>query len=171
MEAPGDLVALKAILADIPEIADRLGLLFNSRLTGPAYDQTPRNCVTFAGTGGDGVHYSFLLFGHAPADASPIVMTVPMAEEPNRVLGRNLRHFLGLGLHSGYFMLEQLQYDFAGTVAALDRHELDYREPEEARALATIAEALQVAGWSDHASELARLEAEYAGELDISQGE
>ena len=170
MTEPGDLVALKAILTDIPETADRLGLLLNARLTGPAYDQTPRNCITFASTGGDGVHFSYLLAGEVPTDDSPIVMTVPMAGDPNRMVGRNLRHFLGLGRHSGYFMLEQLQYDYAGTVLALDRRELDHPAREESRALARIAEALAVEAWSEHGPELVELEEQFVGELVVTPG-
>lgn len=168
MDEPSDLVTLKALLADIPDTADRLGLLFHSRLAGPVYDETPRNCVPFASTGGDGVHFSYLLTDDEPNDSSPIVMTVPCAMEPNRVVGRNLRNFLGLGLHSGYFMLEQLQYDFADTVSALDRRVLDHPEPAAAQALAAIAEHMQVIAWHDHGAMLLELEAEFAGQLDIA---
>ena len=164
MDEPRDLVTLKALLADNPKTADRLGLLFHAHRDWPAYDQTPRNCVTFASTGGDGVHFSFLCGG----EDLPIVMTVPMADDANRVVGRNLRHFLGLGRWSGYFMLEQLQYDFADTVAALDRRDLDHPEPAEAQALAAIAEQLQVDAWHDHGAMLRALEAEFAGRLEIA---
>lgn len=136
-------------------------------MIGTAYDQTPRNSVTFASTGGDGVHYGFLLRGSAIDEGSPVVMTVPMADQPNRVVGRDLRHFLGLGMRSGYFALEQLQYDFEATVAALDRGDFVVLDSRERRALETIADVLVVRGWTDHGAELATLEAEFGAELDV----
>lgn len=172
VEAHSALRVLKSVLANQvdADVADGLGLLFHERMIGTAYDETPRNSVTFASTGGDGVHYGFLLRGSAIDDASPVVMTVPMADHPNRVVGRDLRHFLGLGMGSGYFALEQLQYDFEATVAELDRGDFVVLDSRERRALDSIADALEVKGWTDHGAELASLEAEFGAELDIARG-
>ncbi len=38
---------------------------------------TPSNSITFATTGGDGVHYGLLDIGSGFNDESPVVMTVP----------------------------------------------------------------------------------------------
>ena len=167
MEEPGDLSTLKSVLADNSLAADQLGLLFHSGLSDPAYEQTPRNTLTFASTGGDGVHFGYLVMAGGVGDDDPIVMTVPSAEKPNRVVGRNLRHFLGLGRRSGYFVLEQLQYDFAGTVAALDRRDLSFPDEIERAALDAIAQSLGVVDWHDHAAVLASLESEFAASLDV----
>lgn len=76
------------------------------------YNSSPLNTLTFAGTGGDGVHYGIL-----PIDESiqPVIMTVPMnfgytPEAYNWILGENLDEFLALGYYSGWFFLEQLCY-------------------------------------------------------------
>lgn len=157
MDEPTDLVLLKSLLAEVEE---DVGLLFGPTLGPSGYDQTRENCWTFAWTGGDGVHFSLLDTGAGVGNNSPVVMTVPMADEPNRIVGRSLRHFLGLGLHSGFFILEQLQYDFDDTVERLERHEWEQDLSEEARAaLDAVAEALQVSAWTGYRSELQMLAA------------
>jgi hypothetical protein len=82
------------------------------------YASTPANTLAFAATGGDGVHFNFVLRqGEVHAD-SPIVMTVPMNfDRPLAIVGRDLRDFLSFGVGCGFFCLEQLTYDldrFAG---------------------------------------------------------
>ena len=169
MTDPGDLQIVKSVIQrqPMPDAGDTIGLLFHPAMIGTRYDQTPVNSVTFASTGGDGVHYGFLVDSHLPDNASPVVMTVPMADQPNRVVGRNLRHFLGLGRRAGYFALEQLQYDFAETVRELDGGLVQPDEPEGQALLDDLAAALSVVGWTDHGAELARLEAEFAGKLIV----
>ncbi|MGQ0467793.1 MAG: hypothetical protein ACT4QG_21050 [Sporichthyaceae bacterium] len=82
------------------------------------YDATPAGALTFASTGGDGVHFSFV---ETPG-RSVIVMTVPMVwDRPNVVVGATLFEFLSLGCRFGYFALEQLAYDRDGTVDAIRR--------------------------------------------------
>ena len=84
------------------------------------YDSTPVGAVTFASTGGDGVHFS----GVVASDGDlVIVMTVPMQwDHPNIVVGRSIREFLDLGCRhrGGYFTLEQLAYDWDSTIADLE---------------------------------------------------
>jgi len=70
---------------------------------------TPLNCRTFASTGGDGVHFSFLVRDGLVREESPVVLTVPCAAA-NLVVGENLFDFLSLGSRRGYFGLEQLAY-------------------------------------------------------------
>ncbi|MEO0768971.1 MAG: hypothetical protein AAFY72_06000 [Cyanobacteria bacterium J06649_4] len=90
------------------------------------YYCTPRNVKTFASSGKDGVHYSFLMTDRLPSDVvqsdavqsieqtvdssnAPIVMTVPMNfENQNIVVAQNLREFLCLGCRAGYASLEAL---------------------------------------------------------------
>ena len=71
---------------------------------------TPVNSTTFAATGGDNVHFGLLRV--AEAAAAPVVMTVPMAEQPNLVLADDFVSFLSLGYHVGFFFLEQFVYDW-----------------------------------------------------------
>ncbi|MEL6471853.1 MAG: hypothetical protein AAFQ74_19165 [Cyanobacteria bacterium J06623_4] len=82
------------------------------------YYCTPKNVITFASTGCDGVHFSFLQKDRMFSDSasgieqlsrSPVVMTVPMNfENQNIVVGENLYEFLCLGCRTGYGMLELL---------------------------------------------------------------
>ena len=53
---------------------DYAGLIPNDDQTF-RYNPTPQNTVVFAGTGGDGVHFSILQLNN---EIQPIVMTVPM---------------------------------------------------------------------------------------------
>ena len=76
------------------------------------YEVTPLNCSTFATTGGDGVHFSFLHLNGKVTEESPVVMTLPMAfDEPNRIVGADLHEFLSLGCVVGYDALEGLVYN------------------------------------------------------------
>lgn len=170
MEVPSDLARLTQLLqAADPQIVDDLGLLPHADLRPSGYMQAPRNALTFASTGGDGVHNSVLDLGEGISNASPIVMTVPMADQPNRVVGADLRQFLGLGLHSGYFILEQLQYDFAGTASELElRHWEQELSPAGLALLAVLKQELALAEWSDIAGQLAQLERDFSSRLVIS---
>ncbi|MEL6554915.1 MAG: hypothetical protein AAFQ63_15835 [Cyanobacteria bacterium J06621_11] len=71
------------------------------------YYCTPKNTRTFASTGRDGVHYSFLEV--RSLHYSPIVMTVPMSfDNPNIVVAETLHEFLCLGCRASYLSLEML---------------------------------------------------------------
>ncbi|MDR2985442.1 MAG: hypothetical protein LBV34_11440 [Nocardiopsaceae bacterium] len=74
------------------------------------YSATPVNVTTFASTGGDGVHFS-VINASGQSGPTPIVMTVPMAfNDPNHIVGADLRDFLALGCRTGYSCLEDLAY-------------------------------------------------------------
>lgn len=81
-----------------------------------SYDDSPPDGRMFGSTGGDGVHFSVLV------GTGAVVMTAPMAfDRPNLVLGAELREFLALGCHTGYFHLDRLAYGWgrAGMIAEL----------------------------------------------------
>lgn len=87
-----------------------VGLRLNKKLDELRYSEsTPRNCKTFGDTGGDGVHFSFLVQNGKIGEHSPVVMTVPCAAA-NIVVGENLLDFLCLSSRRGCFGLEQLAY-------------------------------------------------------------
>jgi len=88
----------------------RVGLILESVLKARSYFCTPTNCWTFAGTGGDGVHYSLLALGPVISDDSPVVMTLPAYGGLSWAVGENLFDFLCLGSVRGYFGIEQLAY-------------------------------------------------------------
>lgn len=169
MQTLSDLVALRSLLDDLGA-GDEIGLMCAPELRASIYDVAPRNCLTFAGTGGDGVHFGLLDLGHGVSDASPVVMTVPMNfDQPNLVVGANLRDFLSLGIRRGYFSLEQLTYDRAHWVKMLDR--ANYAKDLSAsgiRALKAIETAFKVKPWTAHDARLRALQTEYGGQLVLA---
>ena len=102
---------------------DRLGLRLDRKLDASRYAQaTPANCRTFASTGGEGVHFSFLLQDGMVRENSPVIVTIP-AMPPSYVVGENLFDFLCLGSLRGFFALEELAYNQELTLKA-------FTEPE-----------------------------------------
>lgn len=134
--------------ADRAALADE-GLFLHRPPKSGGYDSSPRDYLAFASTGGDGVHFSFPL---GSVGAGPIIMTVPMAfEQPNVVVGEDLEEFLCLGSKFGYFSLEQLAYDFAGTSEAIQS--ADSQSP----ALASLSRRFELAPWPDVRTRLMEL--------------
>ncbi len=90
---------------------------------------TPTNTLAFATTGGDDVHFGMLLTDGGFGDASPIVMTVPMADKDpmncNFIVGETLHDFLCLGCVHGFFSLEKLAYTWCTELFS------EYGRPEE----------------------------------------
>jgi hypothetical protein len=84
-----------------------LGLLFFREMRTRFYPCTPKNVVSFAGTGGEGVHFSLLVEDDKATEESPVVVTIPESFE-NHIVGENLFDFLCLGVDRGFFALEQL---------------------------------------------------------------
>lgn len=84
------------------------------------YTASPLNSDTFATTGGDGVHSSFLVLPGRDPSQFPIVMAVPMNDLCNVIVGENLIEFLCLGCRTGYFCLEQLVYERIPTIRAIE---------------------------------------------------
>lgn len=105
--------AARRFPADFDHGLGQLGLFFHDELENGGYHNTPVNTVAFASTGGDGVHFSFLVEDDRVTEDSPVVITVPSGGEPedaNFIVGENLPDFLRFGLRHGYFALEQLAY-------------------------------------------------------------
>lgn len=90
-----------------PESLDAVGLILDAHLDDHRYDHcTPLNCRTFAGTGGDGAHFSLLVQEGAITESSPVVVTAPDAfGMPSVAVAESLFDFLCLGCRKGYFGL------------------------------------------------------------------
>lgn len=100
------------------------GLVMHNNLQRHWYDCTPVNCLTFASTGGNGVHFSVF---EGLGDASPVVMTVPMNfGQENLVIAESIYEFLCLGCQCGYFSLEQLAYNFDETAQEIEEANAQY---------------------------------------------
>lgn len=91
---------------------DSVGLILVRGLPQWDYWCTPKNVLTFATTGGNGVHFNFLIQNDSVGEHSPIVITIPNNfDQPNYIVGESLFDFLCLGYHRGYFALEQLPWE------------------------------------------------------------
>ena len=124
------------------------------------YFCTPLNSLTFASTGGDGVHFGFMLIdGRAPA---PILMTVPMADEKNYVVGESLFEFLCLGVRRGYFYLEQLAYGREAAIMMLDEGAIGEAAVDETYLLNALRTEFGLRPWPEIEGRLRELEQRYA---------
>ncbi len=75
------------------------------------YFCTPKNALTFARTGGNGVHFGLVKGIETPNHLEPVVMTVPMAENHNVIIAENLAEFFSLGYYNGWDALEEIVYN------------------------------------------------------------
>lgn len=106
-----DAEASRLFLSDSDSGFGCLGLILDKSLDESRYGHcTPANCVTFAHTGGEGVHFSFLLDDGAVNERCPVVVTCPCLSGGTYVVGEGLHEFLCLGHYRGYFGLEQLAF-------------------------------------------------------------
>jgi hypothetical protein len=111
-------------------VLDPCGLILKIPPKTRYYWCTPKNVQTFASTGGDGVHYSYLSDSRLPTDVQPIVMTLPASERMNLIVAESFDEFFGLGYNVGWFSLEQLVYDPDNAVsyfAQPDPEDPDYK--------------------------------------------
>ncbi len=140
-----------------PGHVDTLGLILADETRPSGYEDTPEGALTFAWTGGDGVHFSLL------GEDGPVVMTVPMNwDRANVVVGANLREFLALGLGSGYFILEQLSYSPEETLAELaDGTYTPDLSDADRMALGMLREAFALREWPDIPGRFAELQKLY----------
>jgi hypothetical protein len=111
-------IAVGEELGCAPEgVFDPCGLILEMPSHRYAYDSTPKTALTFATTGGDGVHYSYFIDSRLAPGVVPIAMTVPMHfDQPNVIVADTFDEFFGLGYHVGWFSLEQLVYEPEETV-------------------------------------------------------
>lgn len=135
-----------------------VGLILRSMEDRYGYDSTPLNADTFAGTGGDGVHFSFLRLPEPHHNDLPIVMTVPMATNCNFIVGTDLVDFLSLGCTFGYFALEQLAYKYDQTIDRIERgSHADRTSDLDDSLLRTMRVRFGLRPWVDVRSRLTRL--------------
>jgi hypothetical protein len=166
----GDRQLARAAQWPAHSVFDPIGLLFVRPLEQYGYDATPTNSLAFAATGGDGVHFSFMLQDDRPAAEWPVVMTVPCGFG-SIILGANLDDFLGLGMFRGYFCLEQLIYQPEKYVEAYSAREPWPEDEEGVRWLRQrFAERLDLRPWDDVRGRLNRLQREFSPLLTWEDG-
>ena len=128
------------------------------------YASTPENADTFATTGGDGVHFSFLRLPDREPNDWPVVMTVPMGISYNLIVGASCLEFLSLGCRYGYFALEQLDYRRDETIAELQSGApADPDSHREQYLLTAIRDRFNVQPWPNVRSRLDELHAQFHG--------
>lgn len=150
---------------DPESVFEPIGLLLpDPGDVGAPYDVTPINSTTFAHTGGDGVHYGFL---HDDSGARiAVVMTVPMASDPHRIVGTSLRDFLALGCRAGYFALEQLIYQPEYMIAQLQADD-PAKSPDMTALLSELAHTLDLNPWPTVAARLASLDTQLRPAIQV----
>jgi hypothetical protein len=131
------------------------------------YYCTPTNVRTFASTGCDGVHYSFLEL--SSSSELPVVMTVPANYEnpnPNVIISENLHEFLCLGSKASYIGLEELSYK-SGELALLKSVDYaDFLSNEQIDLLNTLSGEFLLHPWSVLEERISCLQSKY---LDLLQ--
>ncbi|MDH5415417.1 MAG: hypothetical protein OEW87_14870 [Flavobacteriaceae bacterium] len=131
------------------------------------YDCTPKNSLTFATTGGNGVHFGLVNELNEKGIKGPIVMTVPMVPNANVIVAEDLDEFFSLGYHVGWFALEQIVYDLADAIDYFSKPN-DSLTEEEIRFLELVKKELSIKHIPLSKERLKELEKQYFSQLDIS---
>lgn len=150
---------------------DPIGLILQLPPRREEYWCTPKNSTCFARTGGDGTHFSILHLPGTTLDSAPVVMTVPMSDNPNVVVGENVLEFLALGCRRGYFSLEQLVFDHESAVLAYSSEEFDPESSQQEQAmLKLIAKEFGLHPWQRLRARFAELQLRYRGVIETTNG-
>ena len=168
---------------DFSLVFDPIGLMLIRPLAKKYYSSTPINSLSFAQTGGNGVHFSLVLLSGNVSEDSPVVMTVPMNYgKVNLIVGETLIEFLSLGERLGYFFLEQLVYNEAETIEwLLNPREFISKEygvnpsgsfppdsfREQERLLSILREGFELKPWSNLKKRLDELQNKFLGMLEF----
>lgn len=124
------------------------------------YQATPVNTATFANNGIGGNHVGFLAMPDTPLDASPVVLTAPLAEQPNVVVAGSLHEFLCLGCRQGWAFLDQFAHNPAWAV--------EWYQSGEAAAypiLDELARRFDLAPWNAVGARIAELAEQHGDRL------
>ena len=149
---------------------DPIGLILLKDPVCWGYWCTPINTISFATTGGDGVHFGFLCEKNTPTENSPIVMTLPSADTSNIIIGENFKEFLSFGCRLGYFELEQIEYQPEVYIPFLDTNNYPEEMPaEEVEMLKVIEHEFKIKPIISHKARLAELKLKHLGSIQYSE--
>ena len=142
------------------------------------YDCTPENSLTFATTGMDGEHFSFLIENEIVDERSPVIFTAPTnyGGPYNVIIAEDFRMFLRLSLRYGGFALGELAYNTKEAVSVFleplgyspeqDAKRFNYEISEsKRRSLNYIASKLQLQPYVYSALEFEKLQQRYMPKL------
>ena len=132
------------------------------------YFCTPLNTLTFATTGGNGVHFGILVDDARHSLNGPVIMTVPMADEKNIILAEDLSEFFSIGYYAGWFALEGLVYDREDTIDWF-AHANDQMSEEELRFLDLVKTRLALEPQPLSKKRLEDLKEKFFGRLQINE--
>lgn len=156
----------------IGETPDNVFLPVGLRLEVPAkpweYYCTPTNVKTFASTGCDGVHYSFLEL--SSSSESPVVMTVPANygnPNPNVIISENLYEFLCLGSKSSYIVLEELSYENGELNPLKSLGYAEFLSNEQIHLLNVLNNEFSLHPWSNLEERIGYLQSKYLNLLQL----
>jgi hypothetical protein len=121
-------------------VLDPCGLILEKPPRESYYWCTPRTAKTFASTGGDGVHYSYLQVSEVSPDETVIVTSMPANDQLNYVVAESFDEFLGLGYHVGWFALEQIAYSPEWALQHFANEDPETRHEAKARLAALRSE-------------------------------
>lgn len=147
---------------------DYCGLIPIRPLENRGYFCTPKNSLSFASTGGDGVHFGIITDSKQKDASGPIVMTVPMAHTNNVVVAEDLTEFFSLGYHVGWSALEQIVYDLDETIDYFSKSDAEITK-EELLFLKIFREELSLKPTSLTKTRLSELEKLYFPMLEVGQ--
>jgi len=153
-----------------------LGLIL-SKLGEGRYDWcTPLNCLPFARTGGNGVHFSFLTRDEKLVSRTPVIMTNPGGGDGRSwIVGSDLHDFLSFGYHCGYFVMEQLAYSLEKTLATFVSPESPEADKdlliseEKAPVMKAMRERLGLKPW-ETVNHFQELQDKFAGQMKYPPG-
>lgn len=139
-----------------------VGLFLHRTPVNAGYPSTPKNSVTFASLGVDGIHIGSLTPGAVVDPNAPIVLTTPMEfDAPNRIVGRTLHDFLCLGCHHGYTYLANLAIHPEATADSFSQPPTEFFDDRAPAILQVMRSAWSLSPWADVSRRLAELEAEF----------
>lgn len=135
------------------------------------YSSTPINSITFAGTGGDGVHFGLLHVDGNIVDTSPVIMTVPMMfNNPNVIVGESISEFLSLGCETGYFVLEQIAYGFREqNILDWFKNHRNHMDDKEQELLQILKTEFDLKPWKNPEARLNELQEQYLSLLQLKE--
>ncbi|MDW7694496.1 hypothetical protein R9C00_07075 [Flammeovirgaceae bacterium SG7u.111] len=147
---------------------DYCGLIPIRPLENYNYFCTPKNSMTFATTGGEGVHFGFITEGNSEINDGPIVMTVPMSNKNNIIVAESFEEFLSLGYHVGWFAIEQLSYDEGDTIKYYSKPDSETTDKERLF-LEIIRDELKIKFEPLSKDRLVELHDKYFNQLEINE--
>ena len=164
---------------------EALGTIFTSldRLENGGYHPTPVNTLSFARTGTDGEHFSFLVLNNCVDSESPIIFTTPVNYSgiENVILAKNFNIFVRLWLRYGGCALGEFAYNIDQAIRVYTTAKrqqkaklptaFDHVPDEETQAiLDLVSEALDLQPYIYTAAEFLALQRRYMPQLQMPDG-